>query len=49
MIEERANENREMRVVLSYDSSTLQKKMVVFINLIEKLLTQESNGDVRSM
>ena len=38
-----------MREVLSYDSSALQNKMVLFINLIEKGLTQENNGDGRSI
>ena len=55
LIEERANENRETTVVLSYsnrrqqadscDSSALRKKMVQLINLLGKGLTQEINGD----
>ena len=49
LIEERANENREMTAVLTYvkqqAASALQKKMVLFINLLGKGLTQEINGD----
>ena len=45
----RANENREMTVVLSYvkqqAASALQKKVVLFINLLGKWLTQEINGN----
>ena len=48
-MEERANENREMTIVLSYvkqeTGSALQKKMFLFINLLGKGLTQEINGD----
>ena len=55
LIGERANENREMTGVLPYvkqqaaayspDSSSLQKKIVLFINLLRKGLAQEINGD----
>ena len=49
LIEERANENREMTVVLTYvkqqATSALQKKMVLFLNLLGKGMTQEINGD----
>ena len=49
MIEERAIENTEMTVTLSYvkqqAASALQKKMVLFTNLLGKELTQEINGD----
>ena len=48
MIEERANENREMRVVLSYDSSALQKKMVLFTNLIERKIKKLMEMDAPS-
>ena len=44
-VKEAANEDREMTVVLSYveqqEASTLQKKMVLFINLLGKGLTQK--------
>ena len=49
LIEERANENREMTAVLTYvkqqAASALQKKMVLFLNLLGKGLTQEIGGD----
>ena len=49
LIEERANENREMIAVLPFvkqqAASALQKKMVLFINLLGKGLTQEINRD----
>ena len=53
LIEQLATENREMTVLLSYvkqqahscDSSALQKKMALFINLLGKGLTQEINGN----
>ena len=49
LIEERANEIREMTVVLSYvkqqAASALQKKMVLFVNLLGKGLTQGINSD----
>ena len=49
LIEERANENREMTAVLTYvkqqAASALQKKMVIFRSLLGKVLTQEINGD----
>ena len=45
LIEERADESREITVVLSYvkqqAASALQKKMVLFVNLLGKGLTQE--------
>ena len=48
-MEERANEIREITVVLSYvkqqAASVLQKKMVLFINLLGKGLTQGINSD----
>ena len=41
--------NREMTVAMFYvkqqTGSALQKKMVLFINLLEKGLSQEINGD----
>ena len=44
-MKESANEDREMTVVLSYveqqAASTLQKKMVLFVNLLGKGLTQK--------
>ena len=49
LIEERANENREMTVELScvkqQAASALQTKMVLFTNLLGEGLTQEINGD----
>lgn len=48
-MEERANGNKEMTVVLSYvkqlAASALQKQMVLLINLLRKGLTQVINGD----
>ena len=48
LIEEGANENREMTAVLTFvkqqAASALQKKMVIFINLLGKGLTQKING-----
>ena len=53
LIEERANENREMAVVLSHvkqlAASALQKQMVLLINLLRKGLTQVINGDEGSI
>ena len=47
LIEERANENRDMTVVLSHvkqqPGSALQKKIVLFRNLLGKGPTQEIN------
>ena len=49
LIEERANENREMTAVLTYvkqqATNVLQKRMVLFLNLLGKGMTQEINGD----
>jgi len=56
LIEERASENREVTEVFSYVKQqvvvefmrfkcALQKKMVLFINLLGKGLTQESKLD----
>lgn len=49
LIEERANGNKEMTVVLSYvkqlAASALQKQVVLLINLLRKGLTQVVNGD----
>ena len=48
-MEERANENREMTAgskrIHAIHASALQKKMVLFINLLGKGLTQEINRD----
>ena len=47
LIEERANENREMTAGSRriHAIQALQKKMVLFVTLLGKGLTQEINGD----
>ena len=50
LIEERANENREMTAdSRRIFSRALKKKMVLFITILGKGLTQESNGDGNSI
>ena len=54
LIEERANENREITAgsrqqAHSCNSSALQKKIVLFITLLGKGLTQEINEDGSSI
>ena len=51
LIEERTNENREMTSGSEriHAIHALQKKMVLFINLLGKELNQEINGDEGSI
>ena len=52
LIEERANENREMTAgsrCIHEIQIALQKKMVLFITLLGKGMTQEINGDGSSI